>query len=578
MLSSRLPSPETLSLQEQVAQMIVVRTTGHLFDHEVEYPQWEATNDALQEYLAMGVGGVILLGGSAAEVGIRAQQLQFWAKYPLLIAADIEEGVGQRFSGATWFAPPMALGQIAEEDLPKALRMAEQMGQAIAQEAAAIGLNWLLAPVVDINNNPDNPVINVRAFGESAEVVAQLTSAFIKGAQNSPVLTCAKHFPGHGDTDVDSHLSLPVINHDLERLRQMELVPFERAIAAGTDSIMTAHLQLPKIDPDYPATLSPATLSGLLRQDMSFDGLVVTDALVMGGIMQQYGGEDGKGNEAAVLAVEAGADVLLMPGDVKGAIAAICKAVESGRIARSVILRSVERIWRAKHKVADMFVTDASSRHAWQHQAVPPIAPEKIGTEETRSLAVEILEASQQVASAPAQSLSQAISAPLIPGQNLVLIDDSLQCSFLDRTAPAVTLPASQGYDLILIDSRNSNITTISKDVATLVQIFVRGNPFRSGKGLIETATRYLKMLGANVQAVVIYGSPYLRPTVQALLKPQTPCVFSYGQMKEAQAIALAPLLLPARQANHLPDNLSTATDLADRIKTARAVDSTFTD
>ena len=574
MLSTRLPSPETLSLAEQVAQMIVVRTTGHLFDHEVEYPQWEAKNDALKKYLEMGVGGVILLGGSAAEVGIRAQQLQFWAKYPLLIAADIEEGVGQRFSGATWFAPPMALSQIAKDDLPTALRMAEQMGKAIAQEATAIGLNWLLAPVVDINNNPNNPVINVRAFGESADTVAQLTRAFIKGAQNSPVLTCAKHFPGHGDTDMDSHLSLPVVNHDFDRLQELELVPFEQAIAHGVDSIMTAHLRLPKLDPNYPATLSPVTLNGLLRRDMGFDGLIVTDALVMGGITQQYGGEDGKGNEAAVLAVEAGADVLLMPGDVEGAIAAICAAVESERIAPSVILRAVERIWRAKHKIADMFVTDASSRHAWQHQAVPPIAPEQIGTEETRSLAREMLKASQQVYNAPAQSLSQAISAPLIPGQNLVLVDNLLQCSFLGRTAPAIALPASQGYDLRLADSQNADFLTISKDATTLVQLFIRGNPFRSGKGLSEIAMRYIKMLGSNVQAVVLYGSPYILPTIRELIDPQTPCVFSYGQMKAAQAIALSPLLLPQPQAI----SSVSAVDVNTGIETAPAVDSTFTD
>lgn len=567
MLASRLPSPETLNLKEQVAQMIVVRTTGHLFDHEVEYPQWEATNEALQRYLEMGVGGVILLGGSAAEVGIRAQQLQFWAKYPLLIAADIEEGVGQRFSGATWFAPPMALGQIAKDDFPLALAMAEKMGKAIAQEAAAIGLNWLLAPVVDVNNNPDNPVINVRAFGESAEAVAQLSSAFIKGTQNLPVLTSAKHFPGHGDTDMDSHLSLPVVNHSFERLQQLELKPFEQAIAAGVDSVMTAHLQLPQLDPNYPATLSPTVLNGLLRRDMGFDGLIVTDALVMGGITQQYGGADGKGNEAAVLAVEAGADVLLMPGDVEGAIASICRAVESGRIAADAILRAVERIWRAKHKVADMFVTDASSRHAWQHQAVPPIAPEQIGTEEARSLAVEILKASQQVNNAPAQSLSQTISAPLIPGQNLILVDNSLQCPFLNRTAPAVTLPASQGYELLLVDSQNANALTIAKDTTTLVQLFIRGNPFRSGKSLSEMAIQYLKQLGTNVQAVIVYGSPYLLPAIREVVNPQTPCVFSYGQMQEAQAIALAPLLQPQH-----PGQPSTG------IETARALDSTFTD
>ncbi|MEO1636272.1 MAG: glycoside hydrolase family 3 N-terminal domain-containing protein [Cyanobacteria bacterium J06631_9] len=544
MLSSRLPSPDTLTLAEQVAQMMVVRTTGHLFDHEVEYPLWEARNDELKQVLARGVGGIILLGGSAAEVGLRTQQLQSWAKYPLLMAADIEEGVGQRFSGATWFAPPMALGGIAQQDLPLALKLSERMGAAIAQEATAIGLNWVLGPVVDVNNNPANPVINVRSFGERADMVAQLTSAFIKGTQartfGNAVLTSAKHFPGHGDTDTDSHLSLPVVNHDFDRLQEVELVPFRSAIAAGVDSIMTAHLQLPKLDPDHPATLSKVTLSGLLRRDLGFDGLIVTDALVMGGITQRYGPD-----EAAVLAVEAGADVLLMPEDVESAIAAICEAVEAGRIPRETILRAVERIWRAKHKLADLPVTDGMSRHAWQHQSVPPVQTEQIATEEVQTLAADILRASQLLSNAPPESLSQVISAPLIPGQNLVLIDDVLHCPFLGRNAPAVTIPTAQGYDLQLLDSRSADIFRLKSDVTTIVQLFIRGNPFKSGERLSAIATEIIQTLGSNVQAVVIYGSPYAWEKIQQLLPNGTPCVFSYGQMEMAQAIALQPLLSP---------------------------------
>lgn len=541
MLASRLPSPDSLSLAEQVAQMVVVRTTGHLFDHEVAYPQWEATNADLKKYLALGVGGVILLGGSAAEVGVRTQQLQLRAKYPLLVAADIEEGVGQRFSGATWFAPPMALGEIARRDLPLAIALSEQMGAIVAQEAAAIGINWLLGPVVDVNNNPANPVINVRAFGETADTVAQLTSAFIRGVQSFAILTTAKHFPGHGDTGIDSHLALPVVNHDFERLQRLELVPFERAIATQVDSVMTAHIQLPKIDPQHPATFSKVTLSGLLRQDMGFDGLIVTDALVMGGITQRYSPD-----EAAVLAVAAGADILLMPGDVEGAIAAVCDAVNTGRIAAEAILRTVERIWRAKHKIADLPVTDASSRHAWQQQAVPPIQIEQIATDPARALAAEILQAAQQVSHAPSQSIAQAISPPLIPGQNLILVDDLLHCPFLGRTAPAVTLPARQGYQLTLIDSRSAAVSAPNLDVTTLIQLFIRGNPFRSGEQLSTIATQYIQALGANVQAIVIYGSPYVWQQIQKLLPANTPCVFTYGQMKEAQAIALQPLLDPA--------------------------------
>lgn len=557
MIDSRLPSPETLPLAEQIAQMMVVRTTGHLFDHEVKYPQWEATNEELERYLSMGIGGVIFLGGSAVELGVRTQHLQNMAKYPLFTAADIEEGVGQRFSGATWFAPPMALGEIAKQDLEKAIALSSQLGTVIAQEATAIGLNWLLAPVVDVNNNPNNPVINVRAFGESANIVAKLTYAFIEGTKRSPVLTSAKHFPGHGDTSTDSHLSLPVIHHDFERLQSLELVPFKAAIAAKADSIMTAHLQLPKIDPDRPSTLSKLTLTGLLRQDMGFNGLIVTDAMVMGGITEQYGAD-----EAAVMAVEAGADILMMPGDVDGAIAAITAAVEAGRISAEQILQTVERIWRAKHKIADLPVTDDFSQHAWQHKAVPPVQLDKIATPEARSLAADILQSSQHISNAPTQSLAQAISAPLIPGQNLVLIDNLLHCPFLNRTAPAVTLPQTLGYELTLIDTRSANISKLNAEATTLVQLFIRDNPFRKGEDLETIATRYIQALGSNVQAVVIYGSPYVWQRIQKILPDGTPCVFTYGQMPEGQAIALQPLLNP---------NESTCAK-------ALAVDTAFTD
>ena len=197
MLRPILPDPDSLSLSQLVAQMIVVRTTGHLFDHEIQYPAWEATQAQMEHYITdLGVGGVILLGASGAEVALRCQALQAMADIPLLLAADIEEGVGQRFSGAIWFPPPMALGEIACTDLELAQTYARQFGQHTAKEAMAIGLNWVLAPVVDVNNNPANPVINVRAFGETPEIVTQLTQAFIAGAQEYPVLTTAKHFPG----------------------------------------------------------------------------------------------------------------------------------------------------------------------------------------------------------------------------------------------------------------------------------------------------------------------------------------------------------------------------------------------
>lgn len=373
---------QTLSLEQQVAQLFVVRTTGHLFDHQIRYPQWEATNAQLKHWIKdLGVGGVILLGGSAAEIALRTQQLQDWASLPLFLAADIEEGVGQRFAGAIWMPPPMALGAIVR-NLDLALSLAAQMGSATAAEAHAIGLNWLLAPVVDVNNNPLNPVINVRAFGETPDIVSQLTAAFIGAAQAHPVLATAKHFPGHGDTATDSHLELPQIPHDLARLRAVELVPFQTAIAAGVASIMTAHLLLPALDAQFPATLSKPILTGLLRDELGFEGLVVTDALVMQAIADRYGPY-----EAPLLAFEAGADVLLMPADPVGAIEAICEAVRVGRIPQERLHGSLERIWRAKLRINP---AQSESCHSWKGEPTPTLELDQLARPDVIELRAEI--------------------------------------------------------------------------------------------------------------------------------------------------------------------------------------------
>ncbi|MCA1991353.1 MAG: beta-glucosidase, partial [Coleofasciculus sp. S288] len=393
-----LPRLDDLSLEEQVAQMVVVRASGYLFDHQIQYPAWEPLAATLQHWLQdVGIGGVILLGASAGELALRSQQLQDWAKIPLLIAADIEEGVGQRFAGATWFPPPMALGAIQLKDADKAQQYAEQMGAITAREALAIGINWVLAPVVDVNNNPLNPVINVRAFGETPEAVSQLTSAFIRGAKHYPVLTTAKHFPGHGDTATDSHLDLPVLPHTLSRLAEIELPPFKAAIAIGVDAVMSAHLLIPAWDEQLPATLSPQVLTELLRNKLGFEGLIVTDALVMGAIANRYGT-----NEAPVMAVEAGADILLMPVDPEGAIQAVCDAVAAGRLSQERIRASVERIWNAKQNVHSQIVgaglADNLSTRPTTVQQNPPSSRENRGRGETSALKSSIQALTHQLA------------------------------------------------------------------------------------------------------------------------------------------------------------------------------------
>ncbi|MBD1894173.1 MULTISPECIES: glycoside hydrolase family 3 N-terminal domain-containing protein [unclassified Coleofasciculus] len=542
-----LPEWESLSLAEQVAQMVVVRASGYLFDHQIQYPDWEPPAAVLQHWVQdLGVGGVILLGGSAGELALRSQQLQDWAKTPLLIAADIEEGVGQRFSGATWFPPPMAIGAVFRKDASLALKYAEQMGGIIASEALAIGINWVLAPVVDVNNNPNNPVINVRAFGENPEEVTQLASAFIRGAKAYPVLTTAKHFPGHGDTAVDSHLDLPVLPHSPARLAEIELLPFQEAIGTGTasgvDAVMSAHLLIPAWDAERPATLSQPILTQLLRQQLGFEGLIVTDALVMGAIANRYGA-----NEAPVLAVEAGADILLMPVDPAGAIQAVCDAVAQGRISEARIRASVERIWTAKRRVQQGTAQPPVEARAIAPEVQPapsPFPPHLLQLAQPHALATS--------ANIVREALVVHGEIPLLPCQgnlrNLIVVDDTLNCDFLDKQAPAVALPKQHGYQLQLLDPHTTLIPgwvfyhkSGLNAQPTLLQLFIRGNPFRGSAGLTPLAQDlFKKLLGnAELQALVIYGSPYLLEQFLPHLPPHIPCVFSYGQMPAAQAIAL---------------------------------------
>ncbi|NJO51141.1 MAG: beta-glucosidase [Leptolyngbyaceae cyanobacterium RM2_2_4] len=532
---STLPDWKTLSLPEWVAQMVVVRASGHLFDHQIRYPAWEPPAATLRHWLEdLAVGGVILLGGSAAELGLRSHQLQEWAKIPLLIAADIEEGVGQRFAGATWFPPPLAIAAIAQHNPAKAEFYAEQMGAFTAEEALAIGINWVLAPVVDVNNNPQNPVINVRAFGETPDVVSQLAIGFLRGAQRHPVLTAAKHFPGHGDTATDSHLDLPVLAHAQQRLVEVELPPFERRSPPGVDAVMSAHLQIPTLDKKYPATLSHRILTGELRQRLGFDGLIVTDALVMGAIANRYGA-----NEAPVLAVEAGADILMMPVAPAGAIQAICEAVKSGRIALERIQASVERIWQAKQKVCVPNLEGGTS-HDWEH-ASPPIQLGQLAQPGAIATVAQILRDSMQIYHPANSRLHQSTQTGEL--RNLILVDDALDCDFLGKHTAAIALPQARGYQTEIVDRYTPKplLDLAAPARPALLQLFIRGNPFRGSAGQTQTAQDWFQFLleTNQLQALVVYGSPYVLEQFVPSLPADISYVFTYGQMPLAQAIAL---------------------------------------
>jgi beta-glucosidase len=524
------------SLRRRLAALLVVRASGHLADDQRRYPRWELANDDLRRLLAEGVGGVILLGGSAAEVRLRTHQLVAWAGAPLLLCADVEEGVGQRFEGASWLVPPLAVGRLHPSDRAGAIALARRYGQCTGREARQLGLNWVLGPVCDVNNNPANPVINVRAWGEEPQGVADLAEAFCLGAQGEGVLCCAKHFPGHGDTASDSHLELPLLPHDRERLEAIELPPFRRAIAAGVASVMTAHLLLPALDPQRPATLSPAVLDGLLRRDLGFDGLIVTDALVMEAIAGRWGS-----GEAAVLALEAGADLVLMPADADDALDAIVAAVRSGRLSEGRLEKSLARRRRAL-------------------EGLPPDPPEAAATEplgglsngpvaEDRDLAVRLLAGSLE-----RQGPTWAVAGGRgdggeggAEGVNLVRVDSGLGNPILGPLAPALVLPEAAGLRTRLLEGRSPSPWSGDPerplalerlgDGPVLLQLFVRGNPFRASASSPEPWPQVLRQLqeAQRLAGLAVLGSPYLWESLRPLLGEGIPAAYSPGQMPQAQ-------------------------------------------
>lgn len=301
---------------------------------------FDGNRETIERGLELGVGGFILFGGEARGVRALTDELHRRAPHPLLIASDLERGAGQQFRGATPLPPAAALGWLDDEALT------ERAAELTAREARALGVNWVYAPVADVDLEPDNPIIGVRAFGPDPDGVARHVAAWVRGCARGGALSCAKHFPGHGRTVGDSHIERPAVLASREEM-EADLAPFRASIGAGVDSMMTAHVVYPALDPDRPATLSPPILDALLRGEMGFEGLVVTDAIIMEGMT-----DGGSEAAAAVQAMAAGCDLLLYPQDTPAVIAEVQAALEDGRLDPSRVEEALRRIASAAERVA----------------------------------------------------------------------------------------------------------------------------------------------------------------------------------------------------------------------------------
>lgn len=488
-----------MTLDEKLGQLMMIFYYGGFLSTESEQYK-ELLRQVEQDH----VGGLVVqtrgspLGverSQAYPTAILANDLQRHAKIPLLIGADFERGTAMRLDEGTSFPQAMA---VAATGTPQD---AYTMGKITALEARAVGVQWVFAPVADVNINPENPIINIRSFGEDPQRVSEFVAAFVRGVEENGALATAKHFPGHGDTSTDSHLDLPKVSGDRARLERVELPPFRAAIAAGVSTIMTGHLAVAALEPnpDVPATLSPRILTDLMRKELGFDGIVVTDALDMAGVTSRY-----PPGEVAVRAILAGADVLLVPPVTAAAFESLKDAVQSGRLPMARVDEAVTRVLRAKarlklykNKLVDIESLDAKFRRPEFVAAAQDIADRGI------TLLRDADHLLPLDATRPTRALLLAVAGDPdpYPGEDfereMRWRVDSLTALRTDTRfvrAATVKLPPPENYDI------------------AIAALFVRVTDRKGTVGLPDDQAALVEQLLRSGKPVVIacFGNPYL--------------------------------------------------------------------
>ena len=547
-----------MSLEEKVGQLISVGVNATFLNQDSD-----AFRSLKHQIEDNKVGGVILFRGPVYESVILVNRMQQLARYPLLVSADLESGAGMRFDDTVNFPWNMAVGATGNPEY------ARRQGEITAREARALGVHQIFAPVVDVNNNAANPVINVRSYGEDPADVARFAAAFTEGAQNAGAIATAKHFPGHGDTAVDSHRGLPEINVSRERLNAVEFVPFKATVDAGVGAVMVGHIALPQIDatavkplPEnlkskpidtdqngeiidekaaMPATMSPV-IGNILRKDLKFDGMIVTDALSMSGLTIYFTPE-----EAAVRALEADADMLLKPADVDASFRGVLQAVKSGRITEQRIEESARRILAAKYDLG--LVKDRMT----------PIdsIDRVVGSRDVLALATEIAEHAITLVRDEDKLM------PLKPGKrvfNLAVTNGDDRAWIAN---PFVSRLKSAGVkvETVVLDER-STLEEVQKAVnrakaADIVIASLYGR-VRSGQvssvGIPQAGARALSWLMSEEKPIVgiSFGNPYLLESFRGLRT----YVVTYGDMPALQQAAARALLGEIDVVGRLPISL----------------------
>jgi beta-N-acetylhexosaminidase len=524
---------KSLTLRQKIGQMINFRLSGEFSNIESD-----KFKESAELAVKQGIGGFTVYRGNANSVALMTNELQKLSNIPLLFSADYERGLRMQMPlTGTPFTTAMGVG--ATGDAQAAFRQ----GKIICEEMRAIGVQWQFAPVADLNNNPDNPVINIRSYGENPNKVAEMVTAFSKGTQAANCLSTLKHFPGHGDTATDSHIGLGVINVDKTRLDSTELVPFNAAIKQGADSVMTAHLAVPKVTGnEIPATLNPKISTDLLRNELGFNGIIVTDAMEMGAIEKNYSRE-----KSVVMAVQAGADVVLLPLSVSNAIDSIEAAVKKGELTEERINSSVRKILAAKYKlglVQNRFVDSANIAKMIEK-------PENV--KEANNIAeksITLLRNDKDLLPLSADKAKKTLY--------LVIAADDEPERIVEGVAfiPEVQrrLPNAKIYrlDLRTTQAEYDKVFAEAKDYEAIVLApFVKRAANKGTVKLPELQTNFVrKMLASDKDvAVIAFGSPYL---IRQFPEAKTYAV-TYAIEEVAQFAAAKTLFGEVKFQGHLP-------------------------
>jgi beta-glucosidase-like glycosyl hydrolase/CubicO group peptidase (beta-lactamase class C family) len=525
-----------MTLEERVAQMIGVRAFGLHY-----HPASEEGRRLRREVRELGVGSVVVFESEVDALPRLLNGLQALAKVPLLVSADMERGMSFRIRrGVVPLPYAMAIGATRSEEA------ARFTGEVTAREGRALGVHWALAPVADVNNNPGNPVINIRSYGEDPELVARLDAAFVRGAREGRLLTTVKHFPGHGDTAVDSHLQLATVGANRAHLEKVELLPFRRAVEAGVDSVMLGHIAVPSLDPTgAPATLSAAMATDLLRRELHFEGLVVTDAMEMAGVKAAAWT-----GEAAIRAVQAGADMILLPPQADVAIRSLVRAVRDGQLPAARIDASVLRILEAKERLG----LDR------QRKVDPAAADRDVGRPQDVEKALEIARRAVTVVKNEGDVLplhaDQALRILHLvlssdPRSDPAIIQGFPEDELAKRSIPTQTMWL--GPD-VSEETSAKVLSTAGEFTHVLASSFARVGAFRGTADMPESQARLLQRLQAAGRPLVVvsYGSPYLLRQFPGI--PVYVC--SYGWAESSQRAAISALFGEHAVGGRLPVTL----------------------